>query len=54
MGGMLNKLIDGAKIDEVANMVDDRMKIQKQSGQPEQWLETSNTKGRRDKSKSYL
>lgn len=33
IAGMFNKLIDGAKIAGEANMLDDRVNIQKRSGQ---------------------
>lgn len=33
IGGMLKKLVDGAKLDGRANMVDDRVKIQTRPGQ---------------------
>lgn len=34
VGGMLRTLMDGAEIDRGADLLDDRVKIQKRSGQP--------------------
>lgn len=47
-------MIDGAKLDGRANMLDDRVKFQKKSlGRPAQWTESNKIKkGRRDKSKA--
>ena len=51
VAGMLNLLIGGAKRDGGTSVPDDRVTIQ---NRPEQWAETDETKGRRDKSKSCL
>lgn len=45
IGGMLNTLIDGAKLDGRANMLDDKVEFQKKSlGRPAQWTESNKIK----------